>query len=109
VTLAAGLLLGAVKNAGPWEFGSTGLSAIGLLVMWTGLAVRIWAIVVLGNSFRMTVEVDTSQRIVDSGPYRWVRHPSGHAPRRPRLTSQDKAVDIGAENYAKTLITARKV
>jgi protein-S-isoprenylcysteine O-methyltransferase Ste14 len=74
--VSAGLLIGAVKNAGPWEFGSTGLSAVGLLVMWTGLAVRIWAIVVLGNSFRTTVEVDTSQRVVDSGPYRWVRHPS---------------------------------
>jgi protein-S-isoprenylcysteine O-methyltransferase Ste14 len=74
--VAAGLLTGAVGNAGPWEFGSTGLSAVGLLVMWTGLAVRIWAIAVLGNSFRTTVEVDTSQRVVDSGPYRWVRHPS---------------------------------
>lgn len=74
--VAAGLLTGAVKNAGPWEFGSTGLSVAGLLVMWTGLAVRIWAIAVLGNSFRTTVEVDTSQRVVDSGPYRWVRHPS---------------------------------
>lgn len=74
--VAAGLLTGAVKNAGPWEFGSSGLSAAGLLVMWAGLAVRIWAIVVLGNSFRTTVEVDTSQRVVDSGPYRWVRHPS---------------------------------
>jgi protein-S-isoprenylcysteine O-methyltransferase Ste14 len=74
--VGAGLLTGAVKVVGPWEFGSTGLSAAGLLVMWAGLAVRIWAIVVLGNSFRMTVEVDTSQRVVDSGPYRWVRHPS---------------------------------
>jgi protein-S-isoprenylcysteine O-methyltransferase Ste14 len=74
--VAAGLLTGAVKNAGPWEFGSTGLSRVGLLVMWTGLAVRIWAIAVLGSSFRTTVEVDTSQRVVDSGPYRWVRHPS---------------------------------
>ena len=41
-----------------------------------GLAVRIWAIVVLGQSFRTTVEVDTGQRVVDRGPYRWVRHPS---------------------------------
>jgi len=74
--VAAGLLTGAVGKAGPWEFGSTGLSAAGLLLMWAGLAVRIWAIVVLGNSFRMTVEVDAGQQVVDSGPYRWVRHPS---------------------------------
>jgi protein-S-isoprenylcysteine O-methyltransferase Ste14 len=74
--VAAGLLTGAVKYAVPWEFGSSGLSVAGLLVMWTGLALRIWAIAVLGSSFRTTVEVETSQRVVDSGPYRWVRHPS---------------------------------
>jgi protein-S-isoprenylcysteine O-methyltransferase Ste14 len=44
--------------------------------MWAGLVLRIWAIAVLGKSFRMTVEVDTGQKVVDSGPYRWVRHPS---------------------------------
>jgi protein-S-isoprenylcysteine O-methyltransferase Ste14 len=59
-----------------WYFGSTGLNAAGLLLMWLGLAIRIWAIVVLGRSFRMTVEVDADQMVVDRGPYRWVRHPS---------------------------------
>jgi protein-S-isoprenylcysteine O-methyltransferase Ste14 len=72
---AAGIMAGALHGAA-WQFGSTGLSAAGLLVMWAGLAVRIWAIVVLGRSFRMTVEVDADQKVVDSGPYRWVRHPS---------------------------------
>jgi protein-S-isoprenylcysteine O-methyltransferase Ste14 len=74
--VAAGILTDALQNAAAWQFGSTGLSVAGLLVMWTGLAVRIWAIVVLGRSFRMTVEVDTGQKVIDSGPYRWVRHPS---------------------------------
>jgi protein-S-isoprenylcysteine O-methyltransferase Ste14 len=72
---AAGILTG-VLHGTPWQFGSTGLSAAGLLVMWAGLALRLWAIVVLGRSFRMTVEVDADQKVVDSGPYRWVRHPS---------------------------------
>jgi protein-S-isoprenylcysteine O-methyltransferase Ste14 len=74
--VAAGILTDALQNAAAWQFGSTGLSVAGLLVMWAGLAVRIWAIVVLGRSFRMTVEVDTGQKVIDSGPYRWVRHPS---------------------------------
>jgi protein-S-isoprenylcysteine O-methyltransferase Ste14 len=74
--VAAGILTGMLQNAAAWQFGSAGLSVAGLLVMWTGLAVRIWAIVVLGTSFRMTVEVDTGQKVIDSGPYRWVRHPS---------------------------------
>jgi protein-S-isoprenylcysteine O-methyltransferase Ste14 len=32
--------------------------------------------VVLGASFRTTVEVDAGQPVVKRGPYRWVRHPS---------------------------------
>ena len=69
----AGTLTASLKHSA-WQFGSTGLA--GPIIMWAGLAVRIWAIVVLGQSFRMTVEVDAGQRVVDSGPYRWVRHPS---------------------------------
>ena len=65
-----------LNNAAAWQFGSTALSVAGPIVMWTGLVVRIWAIVVLGQSFRTTVEVDTGQKVVESGPYRWVRHPS---------------------------------
>ena len=50
--------------------------AAGVIVMWLGLAIRVWAIAALGRSFRTTVEVDPGQAIVSSGPYRWVRHPS---------------------------------
>jgi protein-S-isoprenylcysteine O-methyltransferase Ste14 len=50
--------------------------AIGLIVMWLGLAIRVWAVAALGRAFRTTVEVDPDQAIVTSGPYRWVRHPS---------------------------------
>ncbi len=48
----------------------------GLVIIWLGLALRVWAIVVLGRSFRTTVEVDADQAVVSRGPYRWVRHPS---------------------------------
>ena len=50
--------------------------AAGLIVMWLGLAIRVWAVAALGRAFRTTVEVDPGQAIVSSGPYRWVRHPS---------------------------------
>ena len=50
--------------------------AVGVIVMWVGLAIRVWAIAVLGSAFRTTVEVDPGQRVVSNGPYRWVRHPS---------------------------------
>jgi protein-S-isoprenylcysteine O-methyltransferase Ste14 len=74
-TVAAGVLTGTLGR-GAWQFGTAALTVTGLLVMWVGLAVRVWAIAVLGRSFRMTVEVDDDQRVVDSGPYRWVRHPA---------------------------------
>jgi protein-S-isoprenylcysteine O-methyltransferase Ste14 len=48
----------------------------GAVVMWLGLAVRVWAVVTLGRAFRTTVEVDPGQAVVTRGPYRWVRHPS---------------------------------
>ena len=69
--MAAGILTSVLKNAAAWQFGSTG-SAWPAVLMWTGLVIRIWAIVVLGKSFRTTVEVDTGQQVADSGPYRWV-------------------------------------
>jgi protein-S-isoprenylcysteine O-methyltransferase Ste14 len=50
--------------------------AAGLIVMWSGLALRVWAIAALGRAFRTTVEVDPGQAVVSTGPYRWVRHPS---------------------------------
>ncbi len=50
--------------------------AVGVVVMWLGLGIRIWAIAALGHSFRTTVEVDPGQPVVSRGPYAWVRHPS---------------------------------
>jgi len=50
--------------------------ALGVVLMWLGLATRVWAIATLGRAFRTTVEVDPGQAVVSSGPYRWVRHPS---------------------------------
>jgi protein-S-isoprenylcysteine O-methyltransferase Ste14 len=48
----------------------------GVVVMWLGLTLRVWAIASLGRDFRTTVEVEPGQAVVSSGPYRWIRHPS---------------------------------
>jgi protein-S-isoprenylcysteine O-methyltransferase Ste14 len=48
----------------------------GLGVMVLGLALRVWAIVVLGRSFRTTIETHRDQQVVTRGPYKLVRHPS---------------------------------
>jgi hypothetical protein len=57
--------------------------AVGLVVIWLGLAIRVWAIVVLGRSFRTTVEVDAGQAVVSHGLVHW---PAAHSGRlRARL------------------------
>jgi protein-S-isoprenylcysteine O-methyltransferase Ste14 len=52
------------------------LRMAGVVVMWLGLALRVWAIAALGGGFRTTVEVEPGQAVVSTGPYRWLRHPS---------------------------------
>lgn len=49
---------------------------LGMLFMWAGIALRQWAIVLLGSYFTVDVRVRSGQAVIDRGPYRWVRHPS---------------------------------
>jgi protein-S-isoprenylcysteine O-methyltransferase Ste14 len=46
------------------------------VVIWVGLALRVWAVLTLGRSFSTFIQVDADQAVVTRGPYRWVRHPS---------------------------------
>jgi protein-S-isoprenylcysteine O-methyltransferase len=52
------------------------LFLIGLALIWAGMALRIWAILVLGRFFRTTVFVQAEHKLVETGPYRLLRHPS---------------------------------
>jgi protein-S-isoprenylcysteine O-methyltransferase Ste14 len=49
---------------------------IGIPLMILGIIIRHWAIVVLGRFFSLSVRIAQDHRVVDSGPYRLVRHPS---------------------------------
>jgi protein-S-isoprenylcysteine O-methyltransferase Ste14 len=40
-----------------------------------GLGLRAWSMGTLGRSYTRTLRVEDAQRVVDSGPYAWVRHP----------------------------------
>jgi protein-S-isoprenylcysteine O-methyltransferase Ste14 len=76
-----GVVLGLVPNplsahwGMPWRSSMVAF-AIGIALMWLGLALRLWAIRALGRYFRSTVVIQEGHRVVTSGPYRWVRHPS---------------------------------
>ncbi len=48
----------------------------GIVLMLAGILFRQWAVLTLGRYFSDTVGVQKGQKVVDSGPYRYVRHPS---------------------------------
>ncbi|HYP38798.1 MAG TPA: isoprenylcysteine carboxylmethyltransferase family protein [Chloroflexia bacterium] len=49
---------------------------LGLAVMASGLALRVFAILWLGPMFTRFVQILPGHRLVTNGPYRFVRHPS---------------------------------
>ena len=49
---------------------------IGMGMMIFGLAFRYWSIQVLGKFFTAMVEIQGDHKLVDRGPYRFIRHPS---------------------------------
>jgi protein-S-isoprenylcysteine O-methyltransferase len=40
-----------------------------------GLGLRVWAMAVLGRYYTRTLLALPDQRVVNEGPYRWLRHP----------------------------------
>ena len=48
----------------------------GIAIMLLGMALRYWAVATLGAFFRTTIETDQDQKMVSSGPYKLIRHPS---------------------------------
>jgi protein-S-isoprenylcysteine O-methyltransferase Ste14 len=48
----------------------------GIVVIVLGAVLRWWAIFTLGRYFTFEVAVRSTQKVVQSGPYRFVRHPS---------------------------------
>ena len=47
----------------------------GLALEATGLALRAWSMRTLGTSYTRTLRTEGEQHVVDSGPYRLIRHP----------------------------------
>ena len=50
--------------------------AVGLALLAAGVALRTWAILTLGRLFKFVVVIQEGHRVVASGPYRLLRHPS---------------------------------
>lgn len=84
------------SDSGTLEFyaisqGLTFLSALWFKTMWTspnmahlagfvifisGVCLRFWAVATLGNYYSHIVRVVDEHRIIDTGPYKYIRHPA---------------------------------
>src|SRR5215472_14051932 len=49
---------------------------LGTLLIYAGIALRFYAITVLGAFFTTTVTVAPEQTVIEAGPYQLIRHPS---------------------------------
>ncbi|HEY2125279.1 MAG TPA: isoprenylcysteine carboxylmethyltransferase family protein [Chthoniobacterales bacterium] len=49
---------------------------LGLFTFVLGIALRWYAILYLGRFFTVNVAIAQEHELIDSGPYRWIRHPS---------------------------------
>jgi protein-S-isoprenylcysteine O-methyltransferase Ste14 len=83
VVILASLLGVAAAFALAHEVRSAGITVarwpifvVGLAIVMLGVALRQWAVLSLGEFFTVQVRVRSDQTVVDTGPYRWVRHPS---------------------------------
>src|SRR5215218_7725409 len=80
LSVLAGLALGVLvaRRAGDLTLPGPGWwpVAAGLAVFGLGLGLRAWAVHELGRFFKFTVVVQANHRVVDTGPYRLIRHPS---------------------------------
>jgi protein-S-isoprenylcysteine O-methyltransferase Ste14 len=55
---------------GPWALWA------GAAVTLAGVALRVWSVRTLGQYFTYIVKVSADQKVVETGPYRLIRHPS---------------------------------
>jgi len=66
----------ALSNVGPRLFSGLPWRWFGAGLFAAGTALRWWAIVHLGRFFSVDVAIACDHRVVETGPYRVVRHPS---------------------------------
>ena len=52
------------------------LVGLGIVLIWVGVAFRLWAVRTLGRFFRVTVTTQVDHRLIDTGPYRRLSNPS---------------------------------
>jgi protein-S-isoprenylcysteine O-methyltransferase Ste14 len=49
---------------------------LGIIMMLSGIGFRLWAVSTLRTFFSYTVQIKKEHHVIESGPYRFVRHPA---------------------------------
>jgi protein-S-isoprenylcysteine O-methyltransferase Ste14 len=71
-----GFLCATKVEAAAIEFARWPIFILGAILAVAGIAFRQWAVAVLGAYFTVNVRVSADQPVVETGPYRFVAHPS---------------------------------
>ncbi len=70
----------AILEATYWRYPASvqwnAITTVALIVAIGGLALRTWAVLMLGPLFTMHIDIQQDHKVVTTGPYRIVRHPS---------------------------------
>lgn len=74
-SVAAAELIGR-KGGVLWPGGRLWPAVAGIVLMVAGIGLRAWSIATLGRFFQYQIRVQPGHRVVTTGPYRYVRHPS---------------------------------
>ena len=74
--IALNFLLGGLFPAAAITWQRTALFSAGVILILLGVALRWYAIWILGRYFTRDVAVSADQKVVQIGPYRYMRHPA---------------------------------
>lgn len=75
-SIAIGMWVAFLVTGAAITNGRIAVFILGLILMVAGMALRWYSIRVLGASFTCEVSTRPDQEVIQSGPYRWIRHPS---------------------------------
>jgi protein-S-isoprenylcysteine O-methyltransferase Ste14 len=70
ISIALAFGYGGIGMLPDWSF------YLGILLIFLGILVRQSSIAILGRFFSLTVQIAEDHKVVEKGPYRFVRHPS---------------------------------
>jgi protein-S-isoprenylcysteine O-methyltransferase Ste14 len=99
--VAGGFLVAEKVHAAAIAEGRWPLFVLGMVLICAGIAIRQWAVALLGELFTVDVRVHPGQSVVERGPYRWVRHPSYAG-----LILTFVGIGLALENWAALIVLA---